>query len=125
MILSGLRVVEIGGTVTAAAAGAMALKLGATVLRIGTGQKEGEPATQRDGLIDLLNRGKPVLSVPHPLHDAAVERAARADLTIADLSPADPRSLDAYTDLVRRRNAGAWVTVRPFGLHGPRRAHRG
>jgi crotonobetainyl-CoA:carnitine CoA-transferase CaiB-like acyl-CoA transferase len=133
-ILRGLRVVEFGGGIAAAAAGALMAQLGAEVRRIDRVSARPTPSiargqTQRDRLIALLGRGKPVTDVVDPYTEEAFELARDADIVFAEPSSDSrwgrPGWLDRYREAVRGRNRSSWVTISPFGLEGELREMRG
>lgn len=118
-MLDGLTVVEAGDTVAAAAAGALCVKLGARVVKeTDTSKTARGRSTQRDRLLELLDRGKTRTA----LGEDGIP-STPADVTIVDLTASplrrDSAGIERYRELVGQRNTGVWVTVSPFGLSGP------
>jgi crotonobetainyl-CoA:carnitine CoA-transferase CaiB-like acyl-CoA transferase len=122
-MLRGLTVLEVGETVPVAAAGAMLRKLGADVTRLRpAGSPSGGARTQRDRLLDALAFGKDDVLVDDPWGDG-LAAAREVDVTIAGV--ATRGSLAGYESDVRAHNRATWVSVSPFGLHGPLSGRRG
>ena len=132
-LLEGLRVLELGHSVPAAAAGTMLRQFGASVTRLrsrldGPGATAPRP-TERGRLLEILGECKDEAVVGDPWGEEALALASEADITIADveslLDGCGEERLQAYEESVRRANRGVWVTISPFGLAGPLRGARG
>jgi crotonobetainyl-CoA:carnitine CoA-transferase CaiB-like acyl-CoA transferase len=132
--LSGVRVLEVGETVSAAAAGAMLAKFGAEVTRITTSEESAypgpaRPGSQRARLLEILGRGKVDVKFDDVFGESAFSSTGPVDITIVDVSTSGywgrPGWLGRYEDTVGRCNTSTWVTISPFGLHGPLRGYRG
>jgi crotonobetainyl-CoA:carnitine CoA-transferase CaiB-like acyl-CoA transferase len=116
-MLSGITVLEIGETVSVAAAGTMLRKFGADVVQLRGGEAHhAGPITQKRRLLDVLAEGKRELVVPDVWSPEAVRLAGDVDITVADVG-ARP-TMDGYDEYVRAHNRATWVSISPFGLHG-------
>jgi crotonobetainyl-CoA:carnitine CoA-transferase CaiB-like acyl-CoA transferase len=134
-MLAGLKVLEIGDTVAASAAGALCAKLGADVVKVKGAftvgsRREGHSApTQRDRLLELLDRGKTEVEAGPDWKATTAELCRDGDITFVDVTEADywrrPAGFTEYQDFVREHNSGCWVSVSPFGLDGPLSGYRG
>lgn len=127
-ILNGVSVVELGESVAAGSAGAVLRKLGAAVRRLTAPEITGRTlAVSERRLLDILSAGTDVVRVEAA--DAIVAQAAAADIVICDVSDsgfaAGDAAIASYLAEVGRRNRSSWVTVSPFGLHGPLAGYRG
>ncbi len=139
-----MRVVEVGGPVSAPAAGKLLADLGATVIKIEP--PGGDPARQRgpfptrgagpvvpdpeaSGTFLYLNTNKRslCLDLRHPAGQATLHRlAAAAHLLLHDLPPREmaAHGLD-YAALAAANPRLAMVSITPFGLSGPLRDWQG
>lgn len=127
-MLTHLSVAELGDTVAAASAGRMLSQLGARVTRFGRSRGPGLE-TQRDRLLGVLGAGKREVVVDDPWSDDVFAAAAKADVTVADMSSIigldEPDAVSHYRAAVDRTNRRVWVSISPFGLTGPMSRCRG
>ena len=109
-LLAGLRVVQIGPGLAAAACGRLLADAGAAVCCI-------DPDSFLP-LADYLNHGKPLLR----LHSAPAQAAlAEAALIVCEGRPSELRARCCDVAALRARNArAALVLIAPFGQTGPR-----
>lgn len=116
-MLSGITVLEVGGTVPAAAAGTMLRKLGADVVTLRSDVTEDTQAdTQRERVRRALSGGKRELVVDDVWSPSSLRLAGDVDITVADVGSSP---VAGYDEFVRTHNRATWVTISPFGLHGP------
>ena len=133
--LSGLRVVELGGGVSAPIAGKVLADLGATVVKVeppggdperGRGPfRGGRPDPEGGGNFIYLNANKRgvVLDLHAPADRERFDRlAARADLVLHNLPPREMEAcgLD-YARLSAANPRLVMLSITPFGLTGPYR----
>jgi crotonobetainyl-CoA:carnitine CoA-transferase CaiB-like acyl-CoA transferase len=127
-LLSGLVVLELGDSVTAASPGALLAALGADVfadVSTGTpstsGLNGGRRGTRED-LLSVLRHDTRPLSELAPTVELAV---AKADIVICDCDsvlpvPVGGISLSQHCAVVAGLNRSVWVSIAAFGLTGPR-----
>ena len=134
-MLEGIRVADAGGTVTAAAAGAMLHLLGASVTRFCTPSALGERSPSRNDMghgrrvSTVLGRDQQMIELSTVLSEDSLVKMAQFDIVVLDLSQTeywcDEPAIPEYLKRVTRLNSGTWVTISPFGLIGERRRYRG
>ena len=108
-VLSGLRVVELGGGMAAAVCGRLFADVGAEIICF-----ERELSMP---LMRYLDDGKTIVTD----ETAAVRAIAAAQLIVCEGRPQDLRSWSRDPDALRRRNPGAvLVYISPHGLAGPK-----
>jgi crotonobetainyl-CoA:carnitine CoA-transferase CaiB-like acyl-CoA transferase len=137
--LEGLRVVELGGFVSAAYAARCLADLGATVIKVeppegDPSRRHGpypndEPHPERSGLYCLLNTNK--LGITLRLSEAAARARldrllAGADVLVENLHPDEAAALGLSPRETLARFPGlVHCSITPFGHHGPWRHFRG
>jgi crotonobetainyl-CoA:carnitine CoA-transferase CaiB-like acyl-CoA transferase len=133
--LAGLEVLEMGGTISAAAAGNFLARLGASVRKIDAPrERRGAPPpadSTKARLLQVLDYGKTVISAESYMDPLTIFGGSerRPDVTVVDLSETDylrcPVKLADYHSLVESENTASWVTLTPFGMFGPRQSNYG
>ena len=138
--LEHLRVLEVGGGVSAAYATKLLADLGADVVKVeppGTGDPArrrgpfagGAPHPEKSGLFLYCNTNKRgiTLDLREPRGQGVLARlAARADLLVHDVHPTEmaAHGLD-YARLAAANPGLVMTSIAPFGLTGPWASHRG
>jgi crotonobetainyl-CoA:carnitine CoA-transferase CaiB-like acyl-CoA transferase len=138
--LSGLRIIEYGTSVAAAASGKMLADLGAEVVKVEP-PRTGDPSRyhgpfpgdipdpERSGLFLCLNANKRgvTLDPARPTGRDLLQRLlAEADVFLHNWSPAEAAALELEYEALHRRHAWLIVAaVTPYGSSGPYADYRG
>lgn len=127
--LVGISVLEVGGTVASAAAGAMLRRLGASVTVLDPAHASVVSGGELERLLRVLDVDKPHMSGPSLADKGWLAAVPEADVVIVDISGSpvqtDPDRLAGYLAGVSERTGTTWVTVSPYGMVGPKRHLRG
>jgi crotonobetainyl-CoA:carnitine CoA-transferase CaiB-like acyl-CoA transferase len=124
-LLSGTRVAQCGGTVAAAAAGALLRRLGATVTIVRTPEFAGSARGSQRRCVEVLNHAKNTVASPAFGAPGASDLMLGFDACLTDISGTRFHTTEAgtrdYCRVVADLGHPAWVTISPYGLTGPRK----